>query len=210
MVPENPKISNLFLPILVLVGSTIMMDCDMQLGVLITLGFMFILYMWQGVMSAEEFTDIALEGLKNMIMPLMLMVLAFLFAEVNEQISFTYYVITSATNLVTPQLLPFVVFIALAITEFITGTNWGMFIIALPIVIPLAQTLDSDVTLAVSAVLSAGVFGSHVCFYSDATVITSSATGCNNFDHALTQAPYGILAAVISSLFFLVTGFIIN
>ena len=85
-----------------------------------------------------------------------------------------------------------------------------MFIIALPIVIPLAQTLDSDVTLAVSAVLSAGVFGSHVCFYSDATVITSSATGCNNFDHALTQAPYGILAAVISSLFFLVTGFIIN
>ena len=210
IVPSNPRISNLFLPILVLVCSTIIMDCDMQLGVLITLGFMFILYMWQGAMSAEEFSDIALDGLKNMIMPLMLMILAFLFAAVNEQISFTYYVITSATELVTPQLLPFVVFIALAVTEFITGTNWGMFIIALPIVIPLAQTLGSDVTLAVSAVLSAGVFGSHICFYSDATVITSSATGCNNFNHALTQAPYGILAAIISSLFFLITGFIIN
>lgn len=210
IVPANPKISNIFLPILVLVGSTIIMDFDMQLGVLITLGFMFILYMWQGVMSAEDFADIALEGLKNMMMPLMLMILAFLFAEVNEQINFTYYVITSATNLVTPELLPLVVFIALAITEFITGTNWGMFIIALPIVIPLAQNLDADVTLAVSAVLSAGVFGSHVCFYSDATVITSSATGCNNFNHALTQAPFGVAAAVISALFFLVAGFIIN
>lgn len=210
LIPDNSRISNLFLPILVLVASTIILDFDMQLGVLVTLGFMFILYMWQGVMSAEDFTDIALDGLKNMIMPLLLMILAFLFADVNEQIHFTYYVITSATNIVTPELLPLIVFIALAVTEFITGTNWGMYIIALPIVIPLAQSLDADVTLAVSAVLSAGVFGSHVCFYSDATVITSSATGCNNFDHAMTQAPYGILAAIISALFFLVAGFIVN
>ena len=85
-----------------------------------------------------------------------------------------------------------------------------MYIIALPIVIPLAQNLDADVTLAVSAVLSAGVFGSHVCFYSDATVITSAATGCNNFDHATTQAPFGLMAAAISAVLFLIAGFIMN
>jgi hypothetical protein len=33
-----------------------------------------------------------------MILPLMLMVLAFLFAEVNDQIGFTYYVISSASS----------------------------------------------------------------------------------------------------------------
>ena len=85
-----------------------------------------------------------------------------------------------------------------------------MYIIALPIVIPLATALDANVTLAVSAVLSAGVFGSHICFYSDATVITSSATGCNNFDHALTQAPYGLLAAGLSAICFLAAGLIMN
>lgn len=210
VVPEHPRVINLFLPIIVLVGSTVILDFDMQLGVLVTLAFMFVFFLAQGVMTAEDFTDVALEGLKNMILPLMLMVLAFLFANVNEQIQFTYYVITSATQLVTPELLPFVVFIALAITEFITGTNWGMYIIALPIVIPLAQNLDADVTLAVSAVLSAGVFGSHVCFYSDATVITSAATGCNNFDHATTQAPFGLMAAGISAVLFLIAGFIMN
>ena len=126
------------------------------------------------------------------------------------KVSKTYFVITSATKIITPALLPLIVFIALAITEFITGTNWGMYIIALPIVIPLAENLGADITLAVSAVLSAGVFGSHICFYSDATVITSSATGCNNFDHALTQAPYGILAASVSAIFFLVAGLIMN
>jgi Na+/H+ antiporter NhaC len=208
IVPTNPKIINLFLPILFLIVSTIIMDFNMQMGVLLTLGFMFVLYMWQGVMTAEEFTDVAIDGLKNMMMPLLLMILAFLFAEVNEQIHFTYYVITSATKVITPAFMPLIIFLALSVTEFITGTNWGMYIIALPIVIPLATALNVDVTLAVSAVLSAGVFGSHICFYSDATVITSSATGCNNFNHALTQAPYGLLAASISAVCFLIAGFV--
>ena len=210
VVPTNPKMFNLFVPIAILIISTVFMNFDMQMGVLATLVYMFISYMWQGVMTAEEFWDVSLEGLKNMMMPILLMILAFLFAEVNEQIHFTYFVITSATKVITPTLLPLIVFIALAITEFITGTNWGMYIIALPIVIPLAQNLGADVTLAVSAVLSAGVFGSHICFYSDATVITSSATGCNNFDHAFTQAPYGLLAAAISAIFFLIAGFVMN
>lgn len=210
VVPTNPKMFNLFIPIAILIVATVIMDFNMQMGVLITLIYMFISYMWQGVMTADEFWDVALEGLKNMMMPILLMILAFLFAEVNEQIHFTYFVITSATKIITPALLPLIVFISLAITEFITGTNWGMYIIALPIVIPLAENLGADITLAVSAVLSAGVFGSHICFYSDATVITSSATGCNNFDHALTQAPYGILAASVSAIFFLVAGLIMN
>jgi Na+/H+ antiporter NhaC len=199
---------NFILPLLVLVCSTIYFDLDMQIGVLCTMVFMFISYLGQDLMSAEDFTDIALKGLKNMILPLMLMVLAFLFAEVNDQIRFTYYVISTASKYMTPALMPFIIFMVLAFTEFITGTNWGMYIIALPIVIPLGIGLGANMPLSVAAVLSAGVFGSHICFYSDATIITSAATGCNNFDHAFTQAPFGILAAVISAICFLIAGFI--
>lgn len=206
--PSNPKIMNFILPLLVLICSTIYFDLDMQIGVLCTMVFMFIAYLGQNIMSAEEFTDIALKGLKNMILPLMLMVLAFLFAEVNDQIHFTYYVISTASKYMTPALMPFIIFMVLAFTEFITGTNWGMYIIALPIVIPLGIGLDANMPLSIAAVLSAGVFGSHICFYSDATIITSAATGCNNFDHAFTQAPFGILAAVLSAICFLIAGFI--
>lgn len=207
-IPENPSIWNMVLPIAVLIIATI--KIDMQAGVLITLAFMFVLYLAQGVVDAEEFIDVSLEGLKNMILPLILMVLAFLFADVSSQIHFTLYVIETATALVSPKFLPLAVFIALSITEFITGTNWGMYIIALPIVIPLAIATGADVTLAVAAVLSAGVFGSHICFYSDATVITSSATGCNNFDHAVTQLPYGLMASVCSAICFLIAGLLMN
>lgn len=207
-IPEKPNIWNMLLPILVLIIATVKLD--MQAGVIITLAFMFVIYLAQGVVDAEEFIDVALEGLKNMILPLILMVLAFLFADVSKQIHFTLFVIETATAIVSPKFLPLAVFIALSITEFITGTNWGMYIIALPIVIPLAVNTGADVTLAVAAVLSAGVFGSHICFYSDATVITSSATGCNNFDHATTQLPYGLMAAAASAVCFFIAGIVMN
>ena len=139
---------------------------------------------------------------------LVMMVLAFLFAKVNAEIGFTYFMIEISESLMTPHLMPLVVFVALSITELVTGTNWGMYVIALPIVIPLAQKMGVNVALAVSAVISAGVFGSHICFYSDATVITSAATGCDNFAHAKTQIPYGLLAAAITMVLYLIAGFI--
>lgn len=219
-IPENPRMVNFLLPIIVLVAATILSgfdfktgaftEVDMQIGVLVTIAFMFVMFLLQNIMSAEDFTDTALQGIKNMILPLMLMVLAFLFAEVNSTIGFTAYVIKSATVLMTPALMPLIIFLVLAVTEFITGTNWGMYIIALPIVIPLATEIGADTTLAVSAVLSAGVLGSHVCFYSDATILTSSATGCNNFNHAFTQAPLGLLAGFVAAIGFLIAGFAIN
>ena len=207
-IPEKTNIINMILPILVLVIVTIF--TDFQQSVLLTLAFMFVFYLVQGLLTAEEFVDVCVEGFKSMILPLLLMVLAFLFARVNREIHFTEYVINTATSLVTPKLMPLIVFIALSITEFITGTNWGMYIIALPIVIPLAQNMGVSVTLAVSAVLSAGVFGSHICFYSDATVITSSATGCANMRHAVTQLPYGLAAAAISAVCFLIAGIVMG
>jgi len=207
-IPSNPKIINFFLPMIFLVASTIYFEVDMMMGVITTVAFMYFLYIPQKIMTADEFSDLTIKGIKNMIYPLMLMVLAFLFAEANEQIGFTSYVIESATPLMTPALLPLVVFIVLTLTEFITGTNWGMYIIALPIVIPLALAVGANPFLAIGAVLSAGVFGSHICFYSDATILTSAACGCDNFQHALSQMYYGFIAAALSAVAFLVAGFI--
>ncbi|MCL1983584.1 MAG: hypothetical protein FWG53_10950 [Clostridiales bacterium] len=208
-VPDKPRILNFVIPMVILIGATIYFDLDMQIGVLVTVGYMFFAFLLQNLMSAEDFTDITLQGIKNMILPLMLMVLAFLFAEVNAVIGFTAYVIDSASKFMTPQLMPIIIFLVLAATEFITGTNWGMYIIALPIVIPLSSQIGGSTTLAVSAVLSAGVLGSHVCFYSDCTILTSSATGCNNFNHAFTQMPLGLLAGAVAAVGFLIAGFVV-
>ncbi|HJJ68420.1 MAG TPA: hypothetical protein O0W97_05260 [Methanocorpusculum sp.] len=207
---KTPRIINLVIPIISLVIFTLIFDIDLQMGVICTIPVMFILYLAQGIMNAEEFADCVVKGLQNMIMPLLLMVLAWVFAAMSEQIGFTQYVIDTVAANVGVALLPFVVFVALAITQFVTGTNWGLYIIALPIVIPLAIQMDANIALSVGAVISAGVLGSHCCFYSDATVLTSAACGCDNLRHAVTQMPYGILAGVIAAVMFLVCGLIMG
>ena len=39
------------------------------------------------------------------------------------------------------------------------------------------------------AIVSGATLGSHACFYSDATVLTSSCCKMENMDHALSQLP---------------------
>ena len=202
--PENPNILNFFVPLIFLVAAVVYFELDMMKGVVATMAFMFLLLVPQGIVNAEEFADVSVKGIKNMLLPLLMMVLAFNFAEANEQIGFTSYVVNTASQVMSPALAPAIIFCVLSCTQFITGTNWGMYIIAFPIVIPLAIAIGANPIIAVAAVLSAGVIGSHLCFYSDATILTAAATGCNNFDHAFTQMPFGFLAAGMSAIAFLI------
>lgn len=207
-IPKNPKVLNFFLPIVALVASTIYFDVDMQMGVIFTIGFTFLLYIPQGLINPEEFADTVIKGLKNMLMPLVMVVLAYSFAAACEEIGFITFVIDLGKRFMTPQLLPLVVFLIFGITEFIMGISWGMYVIALPIVIPLAIAIGSNPIMAVGAVCSAGVWGSHICFYSDATILSSAASGCDNFRHAITQMPYGLLGASLTAIAFLISGFV--
>ena len=102
--------------------------------------------------------------------------------------------------------LPAVVFLTLSIITFSTGSFWGVYAVSLPIVVPLAASMDVPMPLALGAVISAGAFGSHACFYGDASVLAASSSGCNLLAHVKTQVPYAVLAAVISTLGFLVLG----
>lgn len=208
VIPENPRLRNFFVPMAVLVTSTILFGFDMQMGVITTICFNFIWFVAQG-MDPSEYVDEVMRGLKNMLMPLFLVVLAFSFADGCARVGFIDFVVGIATKSITLKFLPITVFIIFAITEFIMGISWGMYIIALPMVIPITTTLGGDVFLMTGAVAAAGVWGSHCCFYSDATILTSAASGCDNFRHAITQIPYGLMAGFIAMLGYLLIGFIL-
>lgn len=206
VIPENPKLLNFFLPIICLVVSTILMDVDMQKGVITTCAFIFVYYVSTGIMSPEEYMDLLIKGIKNMLFPLFMVVLAYFFASACNQIGFIDFVVEAGMKFMTPAMLPLVIFITFGITEFIMGISWGMYVIAMPIVIPLSAALGANPFIAVGAVCSAGVWGSHICFYSDATILTSAASGCDNFRHAITQLPYGMIGMIISIIAFITVG----
>lgn len=206
---KNAKVMNFFLPIIVLIGTTVYFDIDLQYGVITTLGFMFVFYLVQGLLDADEFFDLVIKGFKNMLMPLIMVVLAYMFADGIEALGFMNLIINTVESLVSPWMLPALIFLFFGVTEFIMGLSWGMYAIAIPLVTALSYRMNVNPSIAISAVVSAGVWGSHICFYSDATILSSSATGCDNYEHATSQLPYGVIAALLSLLAFVITGVVI-
>ena len=205
-VPDNPKLATFFLPIISLVVATIALDVDMQKGVITTCAFIFIYYVFTGIMDPEEYMDLLIKGIRNMLFPLFMVILAYFFAASCEQTGFIDYAVSIGMKFVSPAYLPLVIFITFGITEFIMGISWGMYVVAMPIVVPLSLALGSNPFMCVGAVCSGGVWGSHICFYSDATILTSAACGCDNFRHAITQLPYGMIGMTLALIAFIVSG----
>ncbi|MCR8924071.1 sodium:proton antiporter [Dasania sp. GY-MA-18] len=190
-------------PMLALIGFTWLFDIDILKGAFATLVLIIAMYSLQGLMKLHEIFDHCMTGVKSMVEVIAILIMSFVLKDVNDQLQLTPYVIDIATSWVNPLLLPLITFLALAIVAFATGTFWGLYAVALPVVIPLANTMGVDVYLMIGAVISAGAFGSHACFYSDSTILSAQGSGCPPMNHALTQLPYALMAASITAVGFL-------
>lgn len=198
---------NFLLPMAVLVAASVYYEIDLLLGALVASLFTMILYFWQNLLSFGELVDAMLDGFKVMLHPIAVVCAGFMLKDVNDQLGMTPYIIESLTPWLSPALLPALVFAAMAAVVFATGSSWGVFVVSLPIVIPMAMSMDMSMPLTVGALLSASAFGSHACFFSDSTVLSSQGSGCTAMQHALTQIPYALIGAVITFVALLALGF---
>jgi Na+/H+ antiporter NhaC len=194
------RMSNFFISLGALVFFTWYFDIDFLKGLFVSLGLALAIMIGRRSLGFNEAFDTVIEGLKMMIPPMTVLVAAFIFKEVNDALGLAQFVVENVEPLMTAKLLPAVVFVTMGAVSFATGSNWGVFVIILPIVSTLATAVGADMVLVIGATLSASTFGSHACLYSDATVLTAQATGCTSFQHAITQLPYALMAAAVAAL----------
>jgi Na+/H+ antiporter NhaC len=204
----KPRISMFIVPMAVLVLATLYFDKDFLVGIYIALGSTTLFILATKMMDMHDTFDTIIDGFKTMVEPLGVLVAAFILKDVNDVLGLAPFVVQSMEPLLTPELLPTAVFLSMAVVSFMTGSNWGVFVIILPIVTALATSLDADMPLVIGATLSASTFGSHACFYSDATVLTAQASGCTPFQHAITQIPYALIAAAIATAGYLTIAYL--
>ena len=112
-----------------------------------------------------------------------------------------------AKGWLSPALVPFIVFLVSCFIAFSTGTSWGTFAIMIAIAVPMAQTMDANVHLAIAAALGGGVFGDHCSPISDTTILSSMAAASDHIDHVKTQFPYALVCGGITAFLYLVIGF---
>lgn len=201
------QLFNFFFPVVLLVASTVYYDIDLLKGVIITCAATIVLYYVQGLLSFEDQSKAIFDGFYTMLYPLASVIAGFFLKEVNDSLGMTQYVIESVTPYMTQATYPAIVFVMLALIVFGTASSWGVFIIAIPIVIPIAQHLDVHMPLVIGALLSASSFGSHACFFSDSSVLAAQGAGCSPMAHAFSQFPYALLGALSAVGVFLALGY---
>jgi Na+/H+ antiporter NhaC len=204
----TPRVAMFVLPMLALVFFTLWFDKDFLKGIYVTLGGTVAIILLLRILDVHDTFDTVIDGFKTMIEPLGVLVAAFILNDVNTALGLSDYVVATMQPFLTPELLPAIIFSTMGLVSFMTGSNWGVFVIILPIVTRLADNLGADMTLVIGATLSASTFGSHACFYSDATVLTAQATGCTPMQHALTQIPYALIAAGITVIGYLAIAYL--
>jgi Na+/H+ antiporter NhaC len=160
----------------------------------------------QRILSLEEAIDAWLNGMRSMLIAIIILTLAWSLGSVTAEIGTAAYLSQVLSDRVALNLIPVIVFAVAAAMSFATGTSWGTMGILLPLVIPLTVALGGaaddggayTILLGtISSVLAGAIFGDHCSPISDTTVLSSTASGCDHVDHVRTQLPYALLVAAV-------------
>ena len=132
------------------------------------------------------------------------LIAAFCLGNVCGSLGTAKFIVDITRGFLTPALLPFFMFVIGCIIAFATGTSHGTFGILLPLAIPISMQFEINVYIGIAAVVSGALFGDHCSPISDTTLLSATASGCDNLDHVRTQLPYALIAAGASAVGFLI------
>jgi Na+/H+ antiporter NhaC len=203
---SKSKLGYFVFPLIVLLSTTIYFDFDALKGALIANFFTFFYLFADKAMTLRHLSDSILKGFNTILFPIILVILAFALKLVNDDLNLVPYVIAHVEPYMNKALFPAIAFLTLATIAFLSGASWDLYVIAIPLIIPLAQSLGANVWVAISVVTCAGAFGSNTGFFSDSTILSASSTECPTMVHALTQLPYSLIAMGGSVIVYLIIG----
>jgi len=221
-ISERGTIWDLIIPIIILIGGTIIGilytggyfeagigfvdavgDADaataLVYGTLVANIVGMIMYVSRQVLSLKDTMENFITGIKAMIPALAILVLAWSIGDVAGMVGTGAFVAEVVSEALPNWIIPFAIFVASAFMAFSTGTSWGTFAIMMPIGVPVALAVGLDPAMCIAAVLGGAIFGDHSSPISDTTVLSSTGAGCNHMDHVNTQLPYAIVAAAVSA-----------
>jgi Na+/H+ antiporter NhaC len=169
----------------------------------------------QKILTLSKAIDAWLDGVKSMVLAMIILVLAWSIGKVCEDLMAAQFVMHLTESVLSPRFLPVLTFLMAAVISFATGTSWATMAILIPIVIPITHQLIQAAALppglsqsillgTIGAILSGSIFGDHGSPISDTTIMSSMASGSDHIDHVRTQLPYAFFIGAVS----IVTGYL--
>lgn len=156
------------------------------------------------IFTVSEAIETWIDGMKPLLITGVILLLAWSLSSVIKDLGTAKYLVTLLSGSLPSFLLPSIIFILGAVISFATGTAYGTMGILMPLAIPLAYSMNPDmsyVIVSTSAVLTGAIFGDHCSPISDTTILSSMGAGCNHITHVNTQMVYALFVAAITILF---------
>lgn len=170
-----------------------------------------LLYIPRKLMTPKEFVGYIVEGIGNIVPPMLILILSWSLGGVCRQMIGTGVFISGFVSSANLPLgfLPFLLFVIAALMSFSMGSSWGTFGMLIPIVTMICSTDNAGIYLipALGATLAGSVYGDHCSPISDTTILSSTGAECEHIRHVETQLPYATLVAAVCALGYLIVGF---
>lgn len=157
-----------------------------------------------GALRPEELGRAGLRGARAIGEALVVLYLAWTLGDLVQAAGADRFVAGLLADRIGAWALPAIAFTLAGFTAFATGSSFFTMAALIPLVVPLALTLDpaGGVVLLAScaAVLDGSVLGDHVSPISDTTILSSMGSQVGVFEHVRTQLPYALAVAAVAVL----------
>jgi len=177
-------------------------------GSLVGLAVAWMMYPKTRKISANE---AAYHGATNLLPALIILVLAWSLGNVFSALGAGEQLAGMLAGRIAVDWLPLAVFAAGALMSFATGSSWGTMGLLMPLALPATVTaaiaaglstgeIMALTPLVIGAVFGGAVFGDHCSPFSDTTIVSAIASGCEPTAHVHSQLPFATIAAGFAAI----------
>jgi Na+/H+ antiporter NhaC len=186
-------------------------NIDALRGIATACVFTYLYFLIFKVINFNKISDNFVKGLETITFVLAVLGFTYLLKDVQNALGFNEFVASHLQGIswLNSATLPFIVFALVAWICWATGSNWGIYAILVPTTAILSTTIGADFWLTQGALASGTVWGAAACFFSDNRVLTAQSCKVDMMKHGISQFPYQLIIFGVSSVLYLIAGFIL-
>jgi Na+/H+ antiporter NhaC len=156
----------------------------------------------QNIITLEESTKAWLEGVKEILDPTLILILAWALGKVITEVKVAPYIASIIGNEVQKEFLPAITTI---LCYFATGSGFGTMAIMFPIISPLSWSIShgdrNNLLQCFGSILGGAVFGNTCSPIADTSILTSLSAHIPLENHIKSIMPYALFVAIVSIVF---------
>lgn len=223
-----PRPLNLILPLTLLIITTFfffwftgkgkgvgfvgaIMNADFEksifMSALTTLVITSVFYLIQRI-PMSEIESHFLTGGNEMMPPIIVLTLSWGLSSIVQDLGFTKFITSVMGNKVPHFLIPASIFLLGCAISYFMGSAWGTWALIMPIAIPIAVSTNTSLALIIGSVLAGGSLGDNASPLGETAILSSTISEVPLMEHIKSELPYCLTGVGISTILFVIFGFI--